>query len=142
MNDAPGFFAPLGGLGRAAPLIEPIEPPAEFTFTWMDIPFQGLVEKDEDGRPWLRLRGNLGPVPFSAENIRRRARLIALSGLEIVDQARFRITPEWELNFLHRASLDDPITQMSILGQTTALLAQAKPYLDLAARGFKEPREA
>ena len=107
----------------------------------MDIGFQGLVEKDEDGRTWLRLAGNLGPIPFSAENIFRRARLIALSGLECVDHARFKITPEWDLIFLHRAGLEDPITQMSILGQTTALLAQAKPYLDSAARGVKAPRE-
>jgi len=65
-----------------------------FSFVWMDIHFEGVVQVDDDhvGRPRLRLAGDFGPVPFTAEDAGRRARLIALGKLELVDQAQFQVT--------------------------------------------------
>ena len=114
----------------------------------MDIPFEVAVEAGETA-PRLSLSGDLGPVPFSAENRPRRARLFALASLTIFDGAAFDVTPDLSLRFryftdLDRADLDrddldrvdpgEPPTLMSVLGKTTALLLQARPFLDLAQR--------
>src|SRR5216684_3017339 len=46
-----------------------------FCFGFQDVPFQARAER-RDGRPWLTLTGDLGSLPFSIENPRRRRRLL------------------------------------------------------------------
>ncbi|MBT4710583.1 MAG: hypothetical protein HOB82_03535 [Alphaproteobacteria bacterium] len=117
-------------------MARPVALPATFSFVWMDIQFDGLVQKDDlnDGPPKLRLTGDLGSVPFTAEDASRRARLFALGYLKLVDQARFLVSDGSDIKFVHEKELDDPVTEMMVLGETAALLAQAKPYLEIAAR--------
>jgi len=106
----------------------------------MDIPFDGLVQKDDKngGMPSLRLTGELKSLSFTAEDAPRRARLFALRNLELVDQARFQVTDQSDIKFVHEKGLDGPVTEMVVLGETVALLAQAKPYLEIATR--KSPK--
>ena len=115
-----------------------------FSFVWMDIHFEGVVQVDDDhvGRPRLRLTGDFGPVPFTAEDAGRRARLIALGKLELVDQAQFQVTNRSAIKFIHEKELDAPVTEMVVLGKTAALLAQAKPFLEISARQSRTSKNA
>jgi len=115
-----------------------------FSFVWMDIPFEGVIQVDDDhvGCPRLRLSGDFGPVPFTAEDAGRRARLIALGKLELVDQAQFQVTNRSANTFIHEKELDAPVTEMVVLGETAALLAQAKPFLEIAARQSRTSKNA
>jgi len=115
-----------------------------FSFVWMDIPFEGVIQVDDDhvGCPRLRLSGDFGPVPFTAEDAGRRARLIALGKLELVDQAQFQVTNRSANTFIHEMELDAPVTEMVVLGKTAALLAQAKPFLEISARQSRTSKNA
>jgi hypothetical protein len=115
-----------------------------FSFVWMDIPFEGVIQVDDDhvGCPRLRLSGDFGPVPFTAEDAGRRARLIALGKLELVDQAQFQVTNRSAMTFIHEKELDAPVTEMVVLGKTAALLAQAKPFLEISARQSRTSKNA
>jgi len=119
---------------HAQRLTGPLTLPAKFTFTWMNIGFRGVIENDGDDGAMLRLAGDLGHVPFSVENLQRRAGLTKLCSLKILDDAGFEITSNLVLEFHHQIRLMDPPTPMLALSQITALLAQAKPYLDMVAR--------
>jgi hypothetical protein len=62
--------------------------------------------------------------------------------LELVDQARFQVTNRLAITFIHEKELDAPVTEMVVLGETALLFAQAKPYLDIAARHSRISKNA
>lgn len=134
MTLQPGLIAPPEMIERAQRLIKPLTLPAEFTFAWMGIRFHAVIEDAGDEGALIRLAGDLGPVPYSVEDRERRARWTKLCALEISDNGQFGITPDLRFQFNYQIRLTNPLSPISILGQTTALLAHAKPYLDIAAR--------
>lgn len=144
MNQPAGLFSPSNSDESEAISARPVALPAAFSLIWMDIHFEGVVQVDDDhgGRPRLRLTGELGPVPFTAEDPGRRARLFALGKLELVDRGRFQVSNRSTITFIHEKELDAPVTEMVILGETVALLAQAKPYLKIAARQSRTSKNA
>jgi hypothetical protein len=144
MNKLAGFFAPQDSKLPGTPKMRVVGLPAKFSFIWMDIHFQGSIQFEErkGGRPWLTLSGNLGPLPFTAEDVGRRARLLALGGAAIVENAHFQVSADSDILFGHKAELPEPVTEFAVLGQTVALLAQAKPYLEIAARRSPKPRNS
>src|SRR6185312_16267233 len=62
--------------GAAPDGIEPARPSGvlDFRFCFSEVPFSARTER-RDGRPVLTLIGDLGTLPFTIENARRRQRL-------------------------------------------------------------------
>ena len=128
MNIPPGLFAPRDSSLPGTPGMRAVDLPAKFSFIWMDIHFHGSIQFEErnGGRPWLTLSGNLGPVPFTAEDVGRRGRMFALGDAAIVENAHFEVSADADIQFIHGAEVPEPVTEMAVLGQTAALLAEAK----------------
>lgn len=114
-------------LTRLAP-----EPPINFQFKWQGIAFAARVDNTDAGLR-LRLVGDLGPVPFSAENAPGRDRLLSLVQWADADGAcRFVVGRRQHLNLLGDARIAAPLTGTSIIATATNFLLQARPYIDLA----------
>jgi hypothetical protein len=102
-----------------------------FCFGFQDVPFQARAERRE-GRPWLTLTGDLGSLPFSIENPRRRRRL-----LKVLHGAQAGTTLQWEVNQDHRMrvigdiELGMPLTPMAVVAAAATLLVHCRPYIDL-----------
>ena len=90
----------------------------------------------------MTLSGNLGPVPFTAEDVGRRRRLFALGDAAIGENAQFKVSADADILFIHGAELPEPVTEMAVLGKTVTLLAEAKPFLVTAARRSPKPRKS
>ena len=109
-------------------------PPINFRFEWQGIPFAARVAVTDDGAARLRLVGDLGPVPYSAENARGRNRLMSLVGWrDVANPYRFAMDRRQHLNLLGDAEVDAPLTGAAIIATAAKLLLRAGPHLDLAA---------
>ena len=103
----------------------------EFNFCFKEIPFRGRTERRND-RPVLSLTGDLGILPFSIENARRRRRLRT-----VLTSAQHRSGMSWEIMANHRIRatgelyLDLPLTPTAIIAGATTLLMASLPYLEL-----------
>lgn len=109
-----------------------------FCFGFQDVPFQARAER-RDGRPWLTLTGDLGSLPFSIENPRRRRRL-----LKVLNGAQAGTTLHWEVDQDHRMrvvgeiELGMPMTPMAVIAGATTLLVHCRPYIDLIVQVANE----
>ena len=114
-------------LERAAP-----KPPLSFRFRWQGQQYAGRIERVDDGLI-LKLLGDIGPVPYSAENPRRRESWISLAhwrGRE--SEYRFIVTPRRRLTLLAHRPIAEPLSVTSIMGELTRMLLSVRPYLTLA----------
>jgi len=106
--------------------------PVNFSFRWKDIGFAGRVIASADG-PRLRLVGDLGPVPFSAESADQRHRLLSLvRWTDAAGTGHFAIGARHHLNLLGEAAVAEPLSGVAIVTAATCFLLHARPYLDLA----------
>ncbi|HKW54083.1 MAG TPA: hypothetical protein VJO12_10340 [Stellaceae bacterium] len=109
-----------------------------FCFGFQDVPFQARSER-RDGRPWLKLVGDLGSLPFSIENPRRRRRL-----LKVLHGAQAGTTLQWEVDQDHRMrvigeiELGLPLTPMAVIAGAATLLVHCRPYIDLVVKVASE----
>jgi hypothetical protein len=109
-----------------------------FCFGFQDVPFQARAERRK-GRPWLTLTGDLGSLPFSIENPRRRRRL-----LKVLSGAQAGTTLQWEVNQDHRMrvvgeiELGMPLTPMAVIAGAATLVVHCRPYIDLMVRVANE----
>lgn len=109
-------------------------PPINFRFQWQGIPFAARVVMTDDGATRLRLVGDLGPIPYSAEDARRRDRLLSLIRWHAAARpCRFAVGQRQHLNLLGDADVATPLTGTAIIAAATQLLLQARSHLDLAA---------
>ncbi len=108
------------------------EPPAVFTFWWRGTAFSARFERHGQGCR-LVLDGNLGAVPYSAENRSHRDNLLALlGGPQTGVPGRFWADRRLRLHFATSAEVERRATGTTILGWTTLLLRTA-PWLEHAA---------
>jgi hypothetical protein len=109
-----------------------------FCFGFQDVPFQAKTER-RDGRPWLTLIGDLGSLPFSIENPRRRRRL-----LKVLHGAQAGTTLHWEVDQDHRMrvigeiELGLPLTPTAVVAGAATLLVHCRPYIDLVVKVANE----
>jgi hypothetical protein len=109
-----------------------------FCFGFQDVPFQGRTERRQ-GRPWLTLIGDLGSLPFSIENPRRRRRL-----LKVLHGAQAGTTLNWEVDQDHRMrvvgeiELGLPLTPLAVIAGAATLLVHCRPYIDLVVKVANE----
>lgn len=124
------------GGGNALPLNDGT---TQFEFGYRDIRFVGRLEVG-GGTVSLRVVGDLGPMPFSAESIPARSgltRICAVANEELggthlrVVQGRILLGAE--------TPLDPPPTATGLLTTLARFLLPARPYLDLIAIYLRPP---
>lgn len=125
----------IGLLGGKAPRPAGV---LTFCFGFQDVPFLARAERRE-GRPFLTLAGDLGSLPFSIENPRRRRRL-----LKVLQAAQTGTTMQWEVNQDQRMrvsgeiELGMPLTPVAVIAGAATLLVHCRPYVDLIVRVANE----
>ncbi len=102
-----------------------------FRFGFHEVPFQGRLER-RGNRPVLTLIGDLGLLPFTIENARRRRRMlhIASTGPHATGM-RWEITPQHEIRVQGEIELSVPLTVHAVIAGVASLLLRVSPYLDL-----------
>lgn len=131
-GDMPNFNAlaeeAQSSLTRLAP-----KAPVDFRFRWQGLGFVAGVREVEDGAR-LRLLGDLGPIPFSAEAPGERRTLLELISWSNADgKCRFIVDPRQRLTLLGEAPVPTPLTGAGIVASAVQFLLQAQPYIVLAS---------
>jgi len=104
---------------------------AGFDFTFRDIPFQGLVRRD-DGGGRLTLTARIGHIPFSAQApLERRQVLQIIASANNATPLSWKTTPQQELVLTGECPLETPLTPAEIVAGITFLILQSKDYIDL-----------
>ena len=121
----------IGAAGRFA-RCEP-KLPIAFGFNWRQVRFQGEVERAKDCLV-LRLSADVAVVPFSAEDVTRRAQLLSLlkaGGGDMRDS--LILSPNNRLVLLSELKLpkDASLTAQTLVTQIATALLNSAPYLDL-----------
>lgn len=115
------------GLKRIAP-----KPPLTFGFHWRNNRFAARIEPVGDDYR-LRLVGDVGPLPYSAESPSLRERLLRLvQWSNGQSSCRFTVTSRRRLNLLMDSMLADPLTPTRVLSHATLALVRAAPFIELA----------
>lgn len=134
----------VASLGRVAPPFEidrfgtsfgldPARPSGvlKFRFCFKEVPFTAQTERRQ-GRPVLTLTGDLGVLPFSIENARRRRRLRkVLAYARQASGLSWEVTPEQLIRASGEADLGLPLTPTAIIAGATTLLLRSRAYLEL-----------
>jgi len=116
--------------------------PLTFRFTWKDIVFSGHLSGSGEAHRLLIL-GDLGPLPFSAEDPGYRERLMELVRWQPEDHAKFVLEPKRQHIFM---TIDDVIngelTSVRMIASTIQCLYHIRPYFEIARDvGWKPPLE-
>ncbi len=118
----------LPGLTRGR--TEPDTRALRFSFGCFGIPFTASVERD-GARGILRFDGFLGPMPYSIEAPRARARIRdVLTRARGAGTARLMVDGDHHLRITGTADLSLPVRPKDILGETAAAFASLKPHID------------
>jgi len=112
--------------------------PIKFDFTWADIRFVCRCE-DSGEILSLKLIGDVGPLPFTAESPGGRAALQA-----ILDSANGVLGPIFKIGrgrilLNHDRTMPRPLTAAALVATAAILLIPARPYLDLIAEVVRPP---
>jgi hypothetical protein len=111
----------------------------KFHFCFNEVPFTARTERRHD-RPVLSLTSELGHLPFSIENARRRRRLQkVLAAARHASGLRWEITPEHRIRASGEIDLGLPLTPTAVIAGATTLLLRSRPYLDLIVAVGGEP---
>ena len=112
--------------------------PVQFDFNYRDIRFACRCESHGESAP-LKLVGDVGPMPFSAESAGSRSALRT-----IVDAANEALGPTFKvaqgrLLIGTERELSPPITATALIGAIASFLLPASPYLTLIAEVVRPP---
>ncbi len=106
--------------------------PTEFTFTWQGTAFSARVERHAKGLR-LILRGDLGAVPYCAEDRSNRDKLFALvRGPRAGASCRFHLCRRQRLRFISETEAATPLSGKAMVIRAIQVLLGAKPCFDLA----------
>jgi len=110
-----------------------------FRFGFRDIPFQCVAER-QGGLPCLTLTGDLGALPYTAENAdRRRSVQTILSAAGQRSGLRWTVSPQQQIEVRGALTLDRPLTGPALVTGAVTLLLRARPYLDLLIDTLCQP---
>jgi hypothetical protein len=121
-------------LAQATRTLSELEPklPIKFTFMWRSCAFSARLESAPNG-VLLLLRGELGLLPFSAENPDSREKLIALKNDYRDDPlASFGISCDQRLYVLGEIEVPETLSAAAIFGWTTSLLLRLDAPIEVA----------
>lgn len=110
----------------------------QFDFTFHDIRF-AIRYEDQDDQGSLRIVGDVGPMPFSAESPAARAGLhqIIRAANDVLDAA-FRVA-QGRMVLGIETTVDRPVTVTKLIASVAAAIIPAIPYLDLIALYIRPP---
>ena len=132
LDDVPDLNAALADLQDELLKFE-CKLPCRFTFKVYGFPFIAIID-DVDGQNRLRLIGDVGTVPFSAENPRARARIMKLIGWgEAADQCRFSSATGGRLAFLGETEVPQPLTGRGVVTALVKYILRTRAYFFLVA---------
>ncbi|MGO1117804.1 hypothetical protein ACTL6U_03835 [Rhodovibrionaceae bacterium A322] len=105
--------------------------PVTFSFKYHNYSFAGELAEHHNGR--LRLVGDLGKLPYTAESPEGRNFIRKLSAAtSVMPHGKFIITDRQDVRLLAEEELPEPHTPVSFMATAAALLLEFKPFLDLA----------
>ncbi|SEH30940.1 hypothetical protein [Magnetospirillum fulvum] len=124
------------GSGNALPLADGT---TQFDFHYRDIRFAGRVEVDH-GCVTLRVVGDVGPMPYSAESTQARAGLARICAVanESLAGARLRVA-QGRILLGTDLRLETPPTATALVSAIVEFLLPARPYLELIAVYLRPP---
>lgn len=124
------------GSGNALPLADGV---TQFDFRYRDIRFVGRVEVDH-GSVTLRVVGDVGPMPYSAESTQARAGLTRICAVanEQLAKARLRVA-QGRILLGVDIQLETPPTATALVSAIAEFLLSARPYLELIAVYLRPP---
>lgn len=143
MSNAPRFIIAgkelcLGPDGKAPSLADG---PLQFDFTYRSIRFAARYDQCPLGLGTLKLVGDCGPMPFSAESPQARITLgTILAEANDVLGPVFKVT-QGRILVGGESELDAPLTAVSLVAASAAFLLPVDPYLDLLAIVVRPPLE-
>jgi hypothetical protein len=121
-----------------------VDGPVRFEFSFRDIAFTAQFE-ERDGAAQLRLVGDLGNLPFSAEaRIARHNILAIVKAANQVTGESFYVTEQGRLLLRRAAMLENPVTGPGLITGVVSALHMINEYLDLVMmfRPVKAARRA
>ncbi|HYM31791.1 MAG TPA: hypothetical protein VEU47_10850 [Candidatus Cybelea sp.] len=108
------------------------KPPLNFGFQWSGVRFHGSVVAD-GGDLVLRIAGDLGVLPYTAEHKPKRERFLALVQQRGTDaHCHFEIGSDRRLRLVGASVIAQPLQPAHIVAGITVLLLRAQPHLKLA----------
>ncbi len=121
----------------------PVDPGGliQFDFAYQNIRFAvRYAEGETDGI--LKIVGDVGPLPFSAEAPAARAGLvqIVLAANDVLE-SRFRLV-DGRILLGAETNIDRPVTATKLIAAVAAALITAQPYLDLISVYIRPPLAA
>ena len=127
-------------LGEAdAPPLSLVEGAIAFDFGFRFIRFAGKVEETE-GAARLKLVGDLGPMPFSAESQAARAGLLRIvaAGNEVLGAGCLRIV-QGRILLGGDMVPPMPVSAVGLVSEVSRFLVPAVPYLELISLYIRPP---
>ncbi|MBI3444975.1 MAG: hypothetical protein HY055_06365 [Magnetospirillum sp.] len=110
-----------------------------FDFGFRFIRFVGKIE-EIGGSARLKLVGDLGPMPFSAESTSARGGLLRIvdAGNAVLGAGTFRVT-QGRILLGHDLALPMPVTAVGLVSEVSCFLVPALPYMELIALYIRPP---
>lgn len=111
----------------------------KFDFDFRDIRFVGQLNQTE-GMARLRLVGDLGPMPYSAESPAARIGLIRIveAANEHLGRGLFRVT-HGRVLIGHDFDIPVPVTATGLICEVSRTLLPALPYMELVSLYIRPP---
>lgn len=112
---------------------DPRTRPFGFTFECLGLRFTAST-RVRQGKLWLQLAANVGPVPYTAESMdRRRDTLAIMRSAATLPHGRVGISPDRQIEVSGELQLSEPLTPAHVLAAATELILEIKPYAALLA---------
>lgn len=116
--------------------------PLSFRFSWEKVQFTGKLSQIGDEHRLLLL-GDMGPLPFSAQDPGFRDRLLKLVSWRPKERIKFVLEPERQRIYM---MIDDIIkkelTSQCLIASAVASLFHARPFIELAKEiGWQHPSD-
>ncbi|WP_206378296.1 hypothetical protein [Sneathiella limimaris] len=116
--------------------------PLAFQFTWEKVQFTAKLSGSGDQHRFLLL-GDMGPLPFSAEDPGFRERLLKLVSWKPEERIHFVLEPQRQRIYIMIDDiLNGELTGTGLIASAVASLFHARPFIELAKEvGWRHPSE-
>lgn len=113
--------------------IDPRARPFGFTFECLGLRFTAST-RVRQGKLWLQLAANVGPVPYTAESVdRRRDTLAIMRSASTLPHGRVGISHDRQIEISGELQLSEPLTPVHVLSAAAEIILEIKPYAALIA---------
>jgi hypothetical protein len=104
--------------------------PVLLRFTYRDVPFVGRIER-HGAVATLHLTGDVGPLPFSVQAVRRRRRALITLAAGSGSALAWRVSAQQEITVAGSIALAHPLTPAATVAGAVKLLLQGDSCLSL-----------